>query len=73
MDTPTLALRLKKFSKAMSTYSGSDTGMGDDDLVDILADAMHFCAEECWSFDCFLEQARVHYEAERGVVPCTEV
>jgi hypothetical protein len=53
--------RAVRCQKAIAAYAGADAYTN---LVDFLADAMHFCEQNGHSFDDALDTARMHFDAE---------
>ena len=49
--------RVERFAKALAAYE-------DPDLVDLLADAMHWAKANDHDFDAVLRTARMHFDAE---------
>ena len=53
--------RAARCEQAIAAYSGDDAYT---DLIDFLADAMHFCHIHGHSFEHALDTARMHFDAE---------
>ena len=51
--------------EVLDFYDEIDGTDPDSNVVDLLADLMHYCARTAWNFDSALETARMHFEAER--------
>lgn len=59
--TPSNQQRAVRYQQAITVYSGDDAHTN---LVDFLADAMHWCHINGDSFDDALDTARMHFDAE---------
>ena len=52
--------------EVLDYYDANERADPDSNVVDLLADLMHYCARTAnWNFDSALETARMHFEAER--------
>ena len=63
--------RCQRADKAINAYANGDTR---ENLVDLLADLMHWCQDFDEPFDEFCDTARVHFAAEsnsptKGIKP----
>ena len=58
--------RAHRAGEVLDYYDANERADPDSNVVDLLADLMHYCARTAnWNFDSALETARMHFEAER--------
>jgi hypothetical protein len=64
MTNPTNSLRAAQIEAVLERYEPD--GSLEENLIDLLADAMHWCHQHRHSFDALLITARMHIEFEKG-------
>lgn len=57
-------IRANAARKALQAMPGYDDKEGDANVVDLLADLMHFCRRAGYDYDACARMARTHFEAE---------
>ncbi|MDA8140775.1 MAG: hypothetical protein M0036_19175 [Desulfobacteraceae bacterium] len=61
---PTNQERIERAMTAMSSANYGENDSLDAGMCDLIADLLHFCAQEGLDFDSILNTARMHFEAE---------
>jgi len=56
--------RAYRAGEVLDYYDEMDGTDPDSNVVDLLADLMHYCNQSSWDFTQALETARMHFEAE---------